>query len=895
MTSPWRTSLLSLAALAVAGCNTASLPGVGGLNGVNTVAVVRVAGLDGGVPVNAQYGQIAWVTSSNSDDLKGLELILTDPSLTRSYVPAPNPLQPLSIPTVNQPVELATSLRYASIGTTLPIFGSGFIDGQVRTGPLLFVRGAASPNISVVGAADVPESLRQLTNGLLQQSAGLVTAISARLTANETEVVLYYATFDGQDATVWEQVLQSPPTQSPTFTGPFPTSLTLVPDCSVRPQFSPQLLTLFTCPPRPVRTYQEASVSALQVLPTLPSDPPLPAFGGLEGGRLAVALRELVPPLNDPSLSNAGEVRIIDPAVPADLDANGTSSDPFFRIARYFAPFNNPQPPLIPGAPPQPPVRALTTHPRAYDIVADGGTPAGGAPAVLVNEGARLWAVVDESSCFGSPNCTGLLAIDSSPYLTDGGPNANYGLLAFDGSDCLTFDATFGFFYCANEVGTVNRMLALRPGVGGPGVGVPGFAIPAAGVIQGLAFESTVAFANATTGLLGVVPLLGTVTISAESLDHTAAQIFFVDGVSLRPINESPGAGITNGITLNVPGGIQFTVDGGGAGAINFIDAEVGVGLYPFTETITIISQGPIPGLSLIAGIPSDGGVLGDGGAAQVLVWPVPDAGAVYAANALEVNDFLTPVNLSGTLCLVQLGNVLVTPSALVTAIDSTGATIITGPLSSGFEALPLNQNLLQACPGASGFIATAGPDSVNPFLVEGSTSGLLGRMQSDQQPPLDGGPQFIGATFQVPNAITQALGFTYPRFYNPDVPPGTLISGETITPPGSDAGVQVLPLTLHMPPPDAEFAGPTATAQAFYSFILSSGVAPASLPIDSVDLGFAGLFLPGGVAQTRVIDVNGEFVLDIIAYPSSNTVVDFDPTAILPNFPNSGPINVHF
>jgi hypothetical protein len=889
MTRPWRAGLLSVGTLALAGCNVASLPGIGGLNGVNTVAVVRVGGFDGGVPVNAQYGQIAFITSSNSDDLKGLELILTDPSLTRSYVPAPNPLQPLSIPTVNQPIELAPSVRYGPINTTLPIFGDLILDGQLRTGPLLFVRGAASPNISVVGAANVPESLRQLTNGLLQQSAGLVTAISARLTAAETEVVLYYATFDGQDATVWEQVLQSPPTSSASFTGPFPTSLTLVSDCRVRPQLSPSLLTLFACPPRPVRTYQEASVSALQVLPTLASDPPLPAFGGLEGGRLGVALRELVPPLNDPSLSNAGEVRIIDPALPADLDANGTSSDPFFRIARYFAPFNNPQPPLIPGAPAQPPIRALVTHPRAYDIVADGGTPAGGAPAVLLNAGARLWGVVDESSCFGKVNCTGLLAIDASPYLTDGGPNGNYGLLAFDGSDCLTFDAAAGFFYCANQVGTVNRMLALRPGVGGPGVGVPGFAIPATGVIRGLAFESTVALPSANTGLLGVVPLLGTVTISAESLDHSAAQIFFLDGVSLRAINESPGPGITNGIILNIPGGIQETVDGGLAGALNFIDAEVGVGLYPFTESITITNEGPIPGLSLIEGLPFDGGVLSDGGLAQVLVWPVPDAGAVYAANAVEVNDFLVPVNLSGTVCLVPVGPQLVSPVAFVTGIDSTGATIITGPLTNGLTAAPLN--LLQACPGASGYIATAGPDSVNPFLVAGTSSGLLGRMQSDQQPPLDGGPQIIGETFQVPNAITQALGNTYPRFYDPDVPPGTTISGETITPPGSDAGIQVLPLTLHLPPPAFEFGSPGA----FYSFILSSGVAPASLPIDSSSLGFAGLFLPGGVTQTRVIDVNGEFVLDIIAYPSSNTVVDFDPTAILPNFPNSGPINVHF
>jgi hypothetical protein len=48
-------------------------------------------------------------------------------------------------------------------------------------------------------------------------------------------------------------------------------------------------------------------------------------------------------------------------------------------------------------------------------------------------------------------------------------------------------------------------------------------------------------------------------------------------------------------------------------------------------------------------------------------------------------------------------------------------------------------------------------------------------------------------------------------------------------------------------------------------------------------------------VAQSRVIDVNGEAVLDIVAYPSSNTVIDFDPSVLQLDVPNSGPINVHF
>jgi hypothetical protein len=871
MSSLWR-SLPLAGAFGLVGCNQAALPGTGGLNGVGTVSVVRVSGSDGGAQVDAQYGQIAFLTSANSDDLKGLQLILTDPSQTRNYVPAPNPLQPLSIPVVNQPVELAPSVRYGPITTTLPYFPTGFMDGQVRTGMLLFVRGSASPNISVVGTANVPESLRQLTNGLLIQSAGVVTAISARLTSSEQNVVLYYATFDGENATVWERVLQHPPTTSPTFSGPFPTSLTYVFDCSGPPPQLPSS-TLYVCPQRPVRTYENASVSALQVLPTIPTDAPLAVLGGLEGGRLGVALRELAPPspsLNDAGLSSAGELRIIDPALPADLNADGTSSDPYFRLARYFPPFDNAQPPLIAGAPPQPPVRALLTHPRAFNIYPDGGALPPGGPSVLAYEGARLFGVLDESSCHGALGCTGIIAVDSAPFLPDGGPNANYGLLAFDASDCLTMSNDAQpppggqYTYCANEMGTTNRMLPLRVGNG---------------VIQGVAFESTVSFPAPTSFTQGLIPLLGVVTISAESLDHSSPQIFFFDGLGLRALNENAGPGITNGMTLVVPGVLTAAVDAGVTGV--FIMADAGVGLYPITETLTITNEGEIPGLTLIQGIPYDAGILANGEVAPVLAWPVPDAGAVVAVYVLEVNDLLFPINLSGTVCTVFTdAGTLATPFALVTGVDDAGANIFTNSLD------------LRLCPGASGYIAVAGPDSEFPFLVSGSSQGLLGRMAAGQQPQHVGDPVIPGPVFIVPNSITAALGINYPRFYNPSVPPGTVIQGDFIFPPGSDAGLYTPPLALQLPPPDFDFL---SNAQAYYTFIFSSGFLGAALPIDNVGLGFGGLFLPGGAAQTRIIDVNGEFILDIIAYPSSNTVIDYSPSVLLLNTPNSGPINVHF
>jgi len=877
MSRPWRV-LLSLLALASVACSQAALPGTGGLEGVGTVTVVRVTGwdggADGGAQVDAQYGQIALITSSGSDDLKGLDMILTDPSQVRSYVPAPNPLQPLSIPVVYQPQEIVPAVRYGPINTQqYANFPSGVMDGQLRTGMLVFVRGAASPNISVVGAANVPESLRQLTNGLLIQSAGPVTAISARLTTAEQNVVLYYATFDGQDATVWERVLQHPPSSSPSFVGPFPTSLTPVLDCSVPPLGLPST-TLYLCPQRPVRTYQNASVSALAVLPTLPTDAPLPVLGGLEGGRLAVGLRNLEPPMNDALLSTSGEVRIIDPGLQADLDSDGTSSDPYFRLARYYAPFTNPQPPLIPGAPPQPPVRSLLTHPRAYNVVPDGGTlidPVTNAPIVLAPEGSRLFGVVDESSCFGSIDCTGILAVDASPFLADGGTNANYGLLAFDGSDCLMTDPN-GNPYCVHEVGTTNRMLAIRASTG---------------IIQGVAIEAAVIFPAPTDLSVDLIPLLGTITMSSASLDRTQAQIFFFDALSLRLLNEASPPGINTGITLVVPGILEAQVDGGNFGAANFVNVNVGVGLYPASETITITNEGSIPGLTQILGLPYDAGVLPDGGPGSFLAWPVPDAGFVAALYLVEPNDLLYPINLSGTPCAI--GAASTTPLLVVLGVDDGGTNIFTQPLTVNGSP-PLD--LLTECPGATGYTVLTGTDSQFPYLVNGSSLGVLGRMAAAQQNP-DGGQPIPAPVFQVPNDFTNAVGLLFPRFYNPTVPPGEVIQGDIVYPPGGpDGGIAVLPLTMSLPPVDSSFSG---NLGAYYTFLLSAGFLAASLPIDEVGLGFAGLFLPGGVSQTRVIDVNGEAVLDVVAYPSSNTVIDFDPSVLQLDVPNSAPINVHF
>src|SRR5208283_904270 len=166
-----------------------------------------------------------------------------------------------------------------------------------------------------------------------------------------------------------------------------------------------------------------------------------------------------------------------------------------------------------------------------------------------------------------------------------------YGLLAFDSSDCLEGPA--GEQYCTNEVGATNRMIAMRPG--SPASPPCPSCSGGTGIIQGIGIESSVSFPAPTTLNEGLIPLLGTVTVSAESLDHTAPQIYFFDAVGLRILNEQATPGILYGVTL-VSGPIQAVIDGGNGGLTPYVTANVGVGLYPYTETVQIINQGNIPG-----------------------------------------------------------------------------------------------------------------------------------------------------------------------------------------------------------------------------------------------------------------------------------------------------------
>lgn len=144
-----------------------------GLSGAcsSSTTTTGVAGLSGTYDV-VLSNDLVFVTSSDDDALKVLDLS-ADP---KDFVPAPNPLQALSIPVVERPNALTRDM--------------GFVDGADTAGPYVYARSSGSSKISVV-AAD-RNRLKQVGDPL--DAGALVTAFAARAPAGEgAPSVLYYA------------------------------------------------------------------------------------------------------------------------------------------------------------------------------------------------------------------------------------------------------------------------------------------------------------------------------------------------------------------------------------------------------------------------------------------------------------------------------------------------------------------------------------------------------------------------------------------------------------------------------------------------------------------------------------------------------------------------------
>lgn len=142
------------------------------------------AGLEGAYVVE-HAESVLLVASSANDELRVLDLTGAAPEFVR----APNPIEALAIPVVDQPVEIAT----ASIFST-----------RISAGRFAFVRGVSSREISVIDTQ--LGALRELFR-IRAPEGTTVTAITALGDPASVETTLFYATWDGQAGRVYRKVL----------------------------------------------------------------------------------------------------------------------------------------------------------------------------------------------------------------------------------------------------------------------------------------------------------------------------------------------------------------------------------------------------------------------------------------------------------------------------------------------------------------------------------------------------------------------------------------------------------------------------------------------------------------------------------------------------------------
>ncbi|GMU10595.1 hypothetical protein [Corallococcus caeni] len=164
--------LLSGASFALACSDTTSTAGAAGLSGTYDVVLSN---------------QLVFVTSQDRDELRVLDLTRSP----REFLPAPNPLEPLSIPVIARPDSLTRDVGYDATGNDV-------------SGPYIYARSSGGRGISVV-AAD-----RARLNEVTRLATGqLITAFAAHApVADGAPSVLYYA-------------LQTRPAAAEQLCGPF--------------------------------------------------------------------------------------------------------------------------------------------------------------------------------------------------------------------------------------------------------------------------------------------------------------------------------------------------------------------------------------------------------------------------------------------------------------------------------------------------------------------------------------------------------------------------------------------------------------------------------------------------------------------------------------------------
>ncbi|MDX2011960.1 MAG: hypothetical protein SFW67_17340 [Myxococcaceae bacterium] len=170
----------------LAGCTQMTGGSAGRVVGTNDVILVdRLEGLDlAGADPALSLNRYLFVTSTDTNELRVLDLSGNCSSQQRCYLPGPNPLETLSIPVIDRPTSLAIDERYE--------------EGVRRKGALLYATRPGGPELSIVGVA--PNELREVRRVTVPAP---VTALSALMVDRDTSRI-FVATFDGAASTVWE-------------------------------------------------------------------------------------------------------------------------------------------------------------------------------------------------------------------------------------------------------------------------------------------------------------------------------------------------------------------------------------------------------------------------------------------------------------------------------------------------------------------------------------------------------------------------------------------------------------------------------------------------------------------------------------------------------------------
>lgn len=158
-----RTAVAAIWALGWLACSTQNVPPPAQIQGTNGLALV---------------GHLIFITSTETNEVKVLDVGGT----VRDFVRAPNPLEPLSIPVVDRPIELARDINYDGSGAEI-------------VGPYVYARGQSAAAISIIGS-DPATQLVELQRVL---TSGMVTAMAARgpdPRGASTNSTLYLATAD---------------------------------------------------------------------------------------------------------------------------------------------------------------------------------------------------------------------------------------------------------------------------------------------------------------------------------------------------------------------------------------------------------------------------------------------------------------------------------------------------------------------------------------------------------------------------------------------------------------------------------------------------------------------------------------------------------------------------